>query len=131
MSNIPGHQAINIYNRYAFFYLYPSILTIAVDKKTNKLLFGVQPISFQTLPWILSVTTIVLVCGLGSLIFLSIAPFLSITFKYEVYNIVYFTFLGLCCCFQIITTYTLIKHREIECGFNALLQHGQSRKIKQ
>jgi len=129
MSNVPGREAITIFNRYSFFHLYPYIFSIDFDENSHKLLSKVKPLSFKTLPWILSITLISVVCELGSFVLLLLAPFFSIRLNYEVYHIVIFILLGICCCFQIFTTCTILKHREIFDGFNALLQITERSKI--
>jgi len=114
-------KAINFYNKYAFFYLYPIVFTLTFDK-TNVLRAGVRPISLPMLPWLLALIFVTTVAGLGSCIFFCMSPLLLPNLNLHLYNIILIGALGMGAFLEIFLVTLFLKYKLIIEATNVIFQ---------
>jgi len=103
-------EAIDFYNKYAFFYLYPNVFTIKVDG-TNVIRFGVRPIGLPVLPWLLSLVFVTTVAGLGSCVFLCVSPLLQLSLNLHLYHIILLGAFAIAATLEIFLIGLLLKYK--------------------
>jgi len=112
-------KAITAFNHLAFCYMYPYIFFINVDKN-GLISVGKNPICKQTLPWIISITLITTVIGLGSCVLLCTSPMLSSNIRMEVYYFIMYFGLGSAAILELLATSFLYKSKIMFLAINTV-----------
>lgn len=117
----------------AFFYLYPNLFSIQIDKNDN-IIFNPKPWNWKLIPWLLSIIIVTLISGWGSCVYICTVQAFGYKAKpwlhWDLFNTLIVMGLGFAASIEIFACVGLRLTPHTFLAFSAILKLEQKCKLK-